>query len=289
MSLPRIVCPHNQRLLRTFSGQSVAVQVDHWEKTAEAADDVCSSGNELFCVIVDTTAPLDEIVLPDDWKQIPLAIMVPTIGKFRNLTAKLKAWRDFNLRVFLSCDHADNRAALRILSSLGIQTCAVFGSGKDDWEALSDLMTYAVLGQLPHASIDPFSFIATNHQPNAWFDWGALYFDDPKYFLHLDDQGRVALSRAALAGEEFVAQSLAECGAAAEFPAIKHREQTFMQYFLDNHACSFCPGWKLCLGRFSASVPQDNGCSGFFREMIDVSRQFKRLNVMPQDKQVWRP
>ncbi len=289
MSLPRIVCPHNQELLRGMERQTVAVRVGHWEQAAAAAYDVRDAGHELFCVIADSPVPLQDVFLPADWKEIPLAIMAPSMGTFRNLAAKLDSWRDFNLCIYLPAAIAADQTSLRILSSLGIRTCALLGTGNNDWESLADLMTYAVLGQSRHARIEPFSYIADHYAPDANLDWGAVYFDDPRQFLHLDETGRVALSRAELEKGEFVAQRLAEIGVAADFPAIQKRTRSWTEYFLNNHPCSVCAGWKVCQGRFSASLPVSNGCSAFFREMIDVARQSRQLKQAREEKQAWLP
>jgi hypothetical protein len=260
--------------------------VDDAGRAAEAADEVARSGNELFCVIIESSVPLQEIELAEDLRRTPLAIMSPSMGRFQNASAKIKAWRNFNLRVYLPCDLAANITALKILSSLGVQTCALFGSGLEDWESLGDLMTYAVLGLFPHAPIEPFYFIADNYEAGDYLDWGALYFDDPKRFLHLDGDGRVALSRAELEKGHFIAESLAECDVVA---AARERTRAWTPYFLNNHFCSQCPGWKVCLGKFSALLPEGRGCSEMFAAMVEVARHYKRLKTPPSEMQVWRP
>jgi hypothetical protein len=287
MSLPRIVCPYSPALLQSFHGRSVAVRVNDAVRASEAADEVARSGNELFCVIVESSIPLQDIELAEDLRRTPLAIMAPSMGRFRDASAKITAWRGFNLRIYLACDGPENRTALKILSSLGVQTCALFGSGLDDWEGLSDLMTYAVLGLFPHAPIDPFSYIAKNYQAGDYLDWGSLYFDDPKQFLHLDIDGRVALSRAEREAGHFIASCLAECDAVPGPPAIRERTRAWTKYFLDNHLCSQCPGWKVCLGKFSAN--ETCGCSEFFAAMVEVSQRYQRLKAPPSETHVWRP
>jgi hypothetical protein len=260
--------------------------VDDAGRAAEAADEVARSGNELFCVIIESSVPLQEIELAEDLRRTPLAIMSPSMGRFQDASAKIKAWRSFNLRVYLPCDGADNMTAFKILASLGVQSCALLGSGHEDWECLSDLMTYAVLGLFPHAPIEPFSFIADNYEAGDYLDWGALYFDDSKKFLHLNGDGRVALSRAELEKGHFIAGSLAECDVVA---AARARTRAWTTYFLENHACSRCLGWKVCLGKFSAFLPEGHGCSELFAAMVEVARQYQRLKALPSEMQVWRP
>ena len=134
------------------------------------------------------------------WRSWPL----PS-GRFRDLARHLDRLRKLNLRVYLPCDHADNLASLRILSSVGIPCCADFRDGGTDWEALADLATYAVLERTPHAAMEPFAFMAANYHSADRLDWGRVFFDDPRHFLHLSEDGRVALSQAELAEGRFVA------------------------------------------------------------------------------------
>lgn len=287
MNLPRIVCPYNRDLLHSFRERAVAVRVAHPDQAPEAAAQVQESGNSLFCVIIDTALPLGDLELKEAHQEIPLAVMAPCLGKFRHLAGRLELWRDLNLRVYLSCDRPENLVGLRILSSLGIHSAAVFAPGRPkDWQALADLMTYAVLERVPHAPMEPFAFIASRYDPFAYLEWGALNFDDPRHFLHLDGQGRVALSAAELGEGRFIAASL---GVPEDFPAIRARAQAWRRFFLDNHPCASCGGWKICLGKFAADLPKNPGCVEFFLEMLEVARQYKERQAPAAEGGIWQP
>jgi hypothetical protein len=286
MNLPRIVCPHNRDLLQSFSDRTVAVRVNNLE--AAALGHVWETGNHLLCVIIESGSSLADLDFREDQKGIPLAIMAPFCGKFRHLARRLDLLREFNLRVYLPCSHPENLVGLRILSSVGIYSCAVLDGGVD-WEALTDLMTYAVLERVPHASIEPFALIASRFDPSSYLEWGGIFFDDPKNYLHLDEEGRVALSPAELREKRFIAQSISEIAAPAEFPAIQERLQAWRQYFADNHPCASCGGWKICLGKFAADDPGRQGCAGFFLEMMEVARQFKDRQIQAEEFRIWQP
>ncbi len=289
MNLPKIVCPNNKSLLAGFSGYRVAVRVNKIAHAASAAANVRDSGNSLICVIVDPDLPLDSIEFCEEQKTIPLAVMAPSMGKFRNMAKRLDMLRDFDLRVYLPCGKPENITALKILASVGISGCAVMESGKTDWEAMTDLMTYALLERVPHASIEPFEFIASNYDPIAYLSWGGTCFDDPAQFLHLDSKGRVALSDSELRKKKFIAQSIKEIGDPAKFPAIRERLQEWRGYFTGNHICASCNGWKICMGKFSAHIRKKSGCAAFFREMIEVVRQYRVKNVKVEERRIWQP
>ncbi len=240
-------------------------------------------------MIVDTAAPFDRIRLGDDLKGVPLAVMAPAFGRFRRLAEKIKGLRDLNLRVYLPCDTPENIVGLRILSSLGIHGCAVFTNQPPDWEALTDLMTYAVLERTPHAAIEPFAAMTARYDPFSRLSWSAFFFDDPEQFLHLDAKGRVALSHEELEKNKFVAGHLSEISAADEFPAIRERVEAWRRFFTECHPCAACQAWKICQGRFSAAGAADKGCASFFLELMDVARQIKAQHTLLEACRVWQP
>jgi hypothetical protein len=289
MGFPSIVCPNSEVLLQRFTGRSVALRLKSGESLAAGLESIRKSGNTLFCVILESDRPLAEIAFEDSYQGVPLAVMAPALGNFRNLARHLDRLRKFNLRVYLPGDRTDNLVSLRILSSVGIHAGAVLRQVGTDWEPLADLATYALLGQVPHATIEPFSFIAANYQAGQNLDWGRVIFDDPRHFLHLDRKGRVALSPAELAKKHFVAQSVGEIGAPDEFPPIRERLRSWRHYFTDNRPCAFCTGWKICLGKFSQGLSENAGCAEFFTEMIGLVRQHTALKVAPQEPRLWQP
>ena len=153
MNLPNIVCPPEVSLLHSFRERTVVVRVNRPDQVPRAAAQVWESGNRLLGVIIESAAPLDRMEFGDDLPGIPLSVMAQAWGKFRHLSRRLKRLRELELRIYLPGNHPDSLAGLRILSSVGIPTCAVLGEGPLDWEALADLMTFAVLERTPHAAI----------------------------------------------------------------------------------------------------------------------------------------
>ena len=150
-------------------------------------------------------------------------------------------------------------------------------------------MTYAVAERAPHAAIEPFSFIASNYDPMGILAWGAYEFDDPSHFLHLDANGRVALSNAELAAGKFVAQSPAEVETDAVIAAIRDRNDEWRRFFVDNHPCTRCAGWKVCLGKYADRASERRGCSLLFSELIDTIRVMKSPIVPAREDAIWQP
>lgn len=288
MRSPRFVCPDNERLLTTFSGLPVALTVRTVGRIADGANNVRASGNNLACVILESDRPLAAIKFGECLKNVPLVVIAPSLGPFRELTTQLDLLRTLDVRVLLGCESAQNVVALRILSSVGIRTCADFTTGDTDWEALVDLATWAVLGPVPHAPIDPFAFIASNYDPACPVPWGRVLFDDPRHYLHVDDEGRVALSRRELRLGRFIAANPSEIGAADEFAPIRERCESWRRYFVDDHSCASCAGWKACFGRF-ASTSAFPACSEFFEEIVDLARRHAAARAAREGPSSWQP
>jgi len=289
MGFPRIVCQDSETVLQGFTGRSVALRVEGFDRIASGVDQVRKSGNRLFCIIVESDQPLADMEFDDRHQGVPLAVMAPALGPFRHLARHLDRLRTLNLRVYLPCDSPDNLTGLRILSSVGITCCADFRDGRTDWESLADLAAYAVLERAPHAAIEPFAFMTVNYPACRHLDWGRIFFDDPRHFLHLDACGRVALSRAELAGNCFVALSLNEIGVPAEFPPFRDRLRSWQHFFIDNHPCASCAGWRLCLGKFSQDLAANAGCAEFFTEMIDLVHRHTAAQAVPEERRLWQP
>jgi len=286
VSSRNFVCPHDPALLGRFRGRTVAVRVDDPGQVCTAVTDVAKSGNKLLCVILSPRLPLDTVKLFDEWKDIPVVLMCPGLGRFRKLAGRLNLCRKLNLRVFLPCSRA-NLVGLRILASLGIPCGVTFGVKEPDWEALTDLMTYAILGAAPHAAIEPFTFIAHRYKPAEHTKWGCVYFDDPEEFLHLDSSGHVAFSQRELLGGRFISREIDRLETLDEVPGIADDPDRGKGIFLENNPCSVCGGWRLCRGAFARKGRHPDGCSEFFAELMEVVERFQGLSAGGHKQQKW--
>lgn len=289
MKFPRIVCPNDEGLFQGFTRHAVVLRLKRGESLRASQENLAKSGNSLWGAILESDRPLADLAY-DDWPQgLPLVVIAPTLGNFRDLARHLDRLRQLNLRVYLPGGQTGNLGNLRILSSVGIHAGAILKQVGTDWEYLADLATYTLLVRAPHAAIEPFSFISANYRAGCNLDWGAVFFDDPRHFLHLDVHGRVALSPAELAEQRFAAANLAEIGSPEEFPPIRERARSWRTYFENNHPCAFCAGWRICLGKFSADLGKNAGCADFFTELLELVRQHRILQIAPQERPPWRP
>lgn len=287
--MPRLVCADSPRLIEAISGRTLVLRVDDLAAVADAAARVHDSENQLLCVRCELPRPLweyDPEALPE---QVPLALFVPQLGRFRQLAPWLGRLRQLAARIYLPADLPDNLISLRLLSSLGVACCATFARPPQSWEALADLATYALLGTAPHAPLDPFDHLADCYEPQRYTEWGSVTFCDPRQYLHLDAEGRVALSHGELLAGEFIADHPDQVEQPMEHPAVIERVNRWRRFFAEDHACARCPGWRVCMGTFAELEPDLGQCSAFFCELLDIIDQHQQLRAEHQEPEPWRP
>jgi hypothetical protein len=269
VGFPNLVLPFSETLIASLSGRVLAVRVDDPSDVVRAAEYTRSSANRLSMVILDSPTPLDEVPFNDTWAGIKIAVFAPKMGQFRGLARRLRTVRELNPTIYLSAGDPENLTALRILSSVNIRCAAVFGDrGPIDWEGLADLMTYALATTVPHGPIEPFSTVAGRYQSDGWIEWGPVFFDDPRDFLHLDPDGRIALSRRELLDKGFIENDIGRLDEVIDSKAYRQRIDVRRRLFLEYHPCSRCPGWRVCMGKFAQNGTDRTGCAAFTVEMI---------------------
>jgi hypothetical protein len=271
MGFPNLVVPFKEALIGRLRERVIAVRVDDPSDVVRVSDGVSSSNNRLTTIILDSRTPLDEIHFDESWAGTRLAVFAPEMGHFRALVGKLELIRKIDPVIYLPTDNSENLSALRILSSVGVRSAALFiDRDPIDWEGLADLMTYSLVGAVAHASIEPFSTISGRYRPATWVEWGSAFFDNPRDFFHLDSDGRISLTRRELLEGTFVEEDLDRLDDIVTSPAYRERIDVRKRFFLDYHPCSLCPGWRICLGKFSRNGEHADGCAAFFTEMIDL-------------------
>lgn len=278
MNFPNIVCPYDQDLLKRLKGYGIAIRVsDPSEIMQAAAASKASTSNNLQNVIVESRETMDAFKFQNEWLGIPLALFFPEMGKFRNLGKKLEQIRKLKAHIYLPAERDENLTSCRILSSLGITSCLTLSQDKaPNWDFLADLMTYAVLGSVAHAPLEPFEHIRGNYEAKQYADWGSVCFDNPREYLHVDARGRVALSKEELAQGIFIADDIVKLKNPMDCPEYAERTNVRKRFFLEDHPCTRCEGWKVCLGNFLRDGKPADGCREFCRELLEALDQKKQ-------------
>lgn len=283
-----LVCPFDEDLMSILGSRSLVPRLTSLDDIPRAVEAVGRSGAHLHCLLVKTQAPLTALTFKEEWMDIPIALYVSSLGRFPQFVKQLPLLRQLNLRVYLPTDSKENYSSVRIISSLGIETAVIFREEGLDWKLISDLMSYAYFARAPHAPIAPFDYMAARYHRHQRNDFSSVYFDDPRTYLHLDEKGQVALTSADLLAGKYIAQSIDDLGDIDQNDDYVNHLESWRVFFLQKDGCAYCPGWRVCLGKFSHITNGDTGCKQFFSELMD-SVELKQSIKNNSSKQIWQP
>jgi hypothetical protein len=254
-----VVAPFDQHVLSTLKHVPIVIRLRHQREIAAAVDCARHLHLHLHGLFVDATTPLCAIDVEQRWADSAIALFVPSAGRYREFQPLVRRLRPLRIRVFLPATTRENVLAVRILAAEGVRSAVVLKPPVAAWDALSDLMVYAIAAR-GHAPIEPFDFIARQTRSGARPQYGSVYFDDPSAFLHVDPAGRVALTADDLSAQRFVADSVDDVCAVPESRRCE----------LPAAPCASCRGWPACQGRFAAEAVTTDHCRRFFTDMLDT-------------------
>jgi len=270
----RLVCPLDEELIDGIHNTELIIQVADPGDVVKARDLANRSRNKLGVVRLSVDGDLADLDVRPEWQDIPLAIACSGgLGNFRTLRGRLAALRALNARFYFSLDRPAICSEVRILASLGIATVLAFGEREPDWDALAELMVYALLGPAPHAPVGPFDYYREHYSPTSRTNIACVYFSDPERMLHLDRSGRVALTPADLAAGRFVCDDLSGLEGLVADPEYQRAVNAWRDVFLSLEGCGSCPVWPVCMGRCRTITPDHSRCQAFFKELDDVLHQ----------------
>lgn len=279
-----LVCPDSERLLRKLRGRSVVVRVpsaDHIQGAYERA----GAANRVHCILVEEQRALSAIPLREEWKGVPVSLHVPEMGDLRAVLKKLRQLREWNIRVFMPGFPADNLTSHRILSSLLVPTGLPLAPPLD-WDAVNDLMHYAMYTRTPHADIEPFGHVRSTYDPQEFTYLQSPLFENPLRYLHLDAEENIALSAAALREGPQIGSGLAALPGLHESAEYRHSLYSWQAAFLENRRCSYCPAWRLCQGSFLADCERDEKVFRFFDDLLAAADAARAVR---QSEAKWQP
>jgi hypothetical protein len=270
MTTMSLVCPFDENLLSSFSNQTVVIDTVDPGALKKIHDVVRSSENRLETVRLFWEKPLSDFVPKEDWREIPVVLYAPRFGKFRPFIGNKAGFRKLSFRFFLSADDPETPVSLKILASLGFSCGLFFGAKAPDWDLLNDLMHYVYYSRVYHYSpIEPFNHIEKRYDPTRRTTIDEVYFDDPARYLHIDKEGNLALTAKLLKDGVFTGKGVETIPSVIESAEYRRHNTAWQEHMLKRDACSFCPSFRICSGRFAASMTQSPGCREFFQDVLD--------------------
>lgn len=271
-----LVCPLDETLIARLHGHVLAVRVQDPNDVARARA-MTESRARLHCVILDSAQPLASLPL-EALTGVPLALFSPTVGDLEELFPRLPALRELRVQVYLPLSGSTTLRDARILASLGVPAALCWDAPNIDWDGLEDLLAYAAFGKLPHADIEPFSYVISSYSTRGLVDFGAVYFDEPARYLHVSREGKLAHTSADLREGRFFADG----EALADLPPVDRQEDARDRtdhFFLDRDGCASCAGFRVCLGKFPGEREKSPGCGQLFSKLVDIAEGHSRKDT----------
>lgn len=288
MSEQALVCSLQTALTMKLDGSAPVIRTERPDRLREIRTELLNHQMKIRCLLVKTDLSLEEIPFDESWEGLPIALQITRIGRYRTYARMVPRLRKLNIRIYAPAECDENLTGFRILASLGVETALTLTAIPPDWEKVTDLMTYALLGLSPHAGIEPFLFIGEHYEPASRTEFGAVYFDDPTAYLHLDEKGRVYVSPHDLQTGRAAVEEPFEIEGVEKTEAYRDRMESWRQHFVAMDACSVCPGWRLCGGTCARFLSHGNGCSDLFTEMMDVVEQYQAIKS-ERVRSAWQP
>jgi len=281
-----LVIPFDIDLLRDMKGHAVVVKSENPHEINQIDECVNQSGAHLHCIWLTVKAPLSSIPAGDDWGSIPVALHVDESGTLRALRGKLKMLSRLNLKVFLPSDCSESFTRLRILSSLGIACGVSFNGAVADWEALSELMHYAIYGRVEHGPIEPFHSVASCYQASRITDFSSVYFNNPRHYLHCDGSGRTALTAGHLRDGIFIGTFPEAINAVEKHSHYREYFNAWRSAFLTFTDCACCAGWRVCGGTFRDYQGARQTCTGLMSDLLEGAEFYQKK--LREQKLIWQ-
>lgn len=266
----RLVCNFNEDLINRFKGRAFVIKTNNADEIPRI-NHIVNKHNKLHCVALNHPGALSTLNVHEEWEGIPIHIFAHRFGNFMQFIEQKFIYHKLSVRVFLSSDIDTNYRDLQILSSFGIDCGIYFSEQAVNWEKLNDLMYYSVYGKVPHASIEPFDFTIKYFEYNKPVDFSNVYFENPHQYLHLSENGKIALSAIDLYNEKYISEDFADIDTMRQNEQYKKYLNNWQGFFMNLNDCSTCPSWRICLGKFKNNADKKNTCQPFFNDLMEAA------------------
>lgn len=290
MRTPFLTCLYEPGTLKYLTGFSVVFYTRSFSILKTLKNEAHAADIHIHCVYIKSDIDLSEILFDESWKEYPIAIEAPSIGRIYKFLQKTPIIRKLNIRFYFSTKEPSSYKDIRILSSLGFLTTIFIDGERTEWDKLADLMIFSLLNVNKHAEIHPFDYLKNYYHPHNRTDFNAVYFNDPDRYLHLDKSGNLYLKRDPDLSVNELCGDLTTVDAIKDQPAYKNEKDKWYRFFLEPTRCACCKGWRICLGKYADFLSINPGCSDFFSELLDtIDLEDSIRRNKPVKMEIWQP
>ena len=276
----------DENLISKFNGENILITSDSFNLLNRTYD-VVNQNNKLVNVTVYTQSALTSIKFLENWNRIPLALYLPSMGSYRMFFHMLPVLRQMNLRIYLPVSNNQNIIDVQMMASLGIFAGIYFDKKPINWEKVKELAFYSQYSKSQHAPVEPFHHISSKYKSDETLDFNAVYYNDPNQFLHINNEGKVALTYQLLKEGKFALESYLQINTLKENEDFVNYNTAWQRHFLDKTTCSYCPAWRICMGKFESSIDAEKSCQQLFVEVLEGAENHQEKNKRKPEK-VWQ-
>lgn len=262
-----IIYNYSNAITEKLSGYRLIPRVKQLEDIDTAAADARKQNN-VFCIWADCS-----LMSVSDMKwdcihtDLPIILYAYSLGDTFKTLCGIEMLRRLNIRIFLSSTCEENYHAIKMLSSLGIETGILMDARHINDDSFMDLASYAMLGQMPHSSIEPFDYIWRNLKVDENLDLQTTYFDNPSKYIYINDNLDFAFSEEDLDSNKFAGNLINVKNIEFENETAT-KLQRYYSHFIALDECSKCPSFRIC-NRISQSRFKD--CTNVFATIFEYA------------------
>lgn len=281
-----LVMNFDENLISKFNGENIIITTDTFNLLNRTYD-VVNQNNKLVNVTVYFQGALTSIKILENWTKIPMCLYVSSLGSYRMFFHMLPILRQMNIKVFLSAQSNQNLIDIQMMSSLGIFTGVYFSEKGVAWDKMKELALYAQHSKSQHAPIEPFQYISTKYKAEETLDFNAIYYNDPTQFLHIDSEGKVALTYHLLKEGKFALDNFQQINTLKDNEEYAAFTTAWQRHFLEKTTCSYCPAWRICMGKFENQIDEEKSCQQVFADLMDGAEIHQEQHKRKPEK-VWQ-
>lgn len=275
---PVLVTKYNWPIEEYLKGQAIVVYVNHLNDMQSIKMHVDDSTTIHSFVYEDKYASFETLDLNQDLGNTPVVLCINRLGQFRDVHQKIGLIRQMNAIVIFSGSESTACTDAQILSSLGIHAGITLEPDSPLSDSILDLITYTFYSPMPHADIEPFSTMERYYDGESYVSPNLGKFINPNRYIHIGKGCQMAFSKEDLDNGNLIGDDLSLIRDEKRLDdLVFEKEHEWQKFFVENHPCTYCPAFRVCMGYFAAQREKGR-CKEVMTELLDAIEFKKKLN-----------
>jgi radical SAM protein with 4Fe4S-binding SPASM domain len=270
------IIPPSDHLLEELKGFSLFGYYSTYSDFIETVMKMGDKINSLRGHFIDSySSPLSFLPLQNIPINTNVYLYCESIGDLTFIFENIDLLRT-NYQIMLPAGHPNSYTSLKMLSSLGINCSLDLDTSAIDWDKFDQLAKYIYKNDIPHGKIEPFTYILENYNPKEYLDYNVSLLNTPLWYLFIDEELNVYPSHSAMCNKQKI-------GTGKDFILNFQNSQQYMDLkfkwkdlFISMNACSTCPAFRICLGKFVDTNTNMTLCRSTFSNIMELVENIKK-------------